>query len=407
MKKFTLIIFLLIIPTVQSFSQAPISSEDFKTLPSTQWKFKANKPFVSSPVVDGTTVYAGNLDSNLYAVNLSDGKLKWKFKTRGIIRSTVCISGNQLFLLSGDGNLYSLDKGSGKIVWTFKTGGDKPYDIFDYFQSSPVISDRTIYFGCGDANVYAVNMSDGTLLWKYQTGDVVHSVPAISNGKLYIGSFDGYVYALDATNGSLIWKFKSVGQYYFPKGEMQFSPVVANGLVFIGGRDFNLYAIDMNKGYCHWNKYYPRGWAPVITPSPKNDSIIYVGTSDPRILEAINGVTGESIWTAKINSNIFGACAFTQSMCYVTSLAGKVYGVDLKTGIIEWTFASDGSKRNHDLYFTPDDDWNDSVLKTFKRNEDFLTALDKMGAIYSAPTIVKDLMLVNSSDGTIYCLKKE
>lgn len=406
MQRILVIIVLLSIKAIQSFSQTNISSEDFKAIPSTQWKFKVSKPFVSTPVIDGTIVYAGNLDSNLYALNMIDGKLKWKFRTQGIIRSTVCISGNQLFLLSGDGNLYSLDKSSGKTIWTFKTNGDKPYDIFDYFQSSPVISGQVIYFGCGDGNVCAVNLN-GKLVWKYQTGDVVHSTPAISNGKLFVGSFDGYVYALDVNSGSLIWKFKSVGQFYFPKGEMQFSPTVANGLVFIGGRDFNLYAIDMNKGYCHWNKYYPRGWAPVITQSPKNDSIIYVGTSDPRILEAMNGVTGETIWEARIKSNLFASSAFTQNMCYVTSLAGKVYGVDLKTGTIEWTFATDGSKTNHDLYFTPDDDWNNTVLNTFKTNEEFLTALDKMGAIYSAPAIANDLMIVSSSDGTIYCLKRQ
>ncbi len=407
MLKILMTTFLTGIFITHSFSQSKISSEDFKTVPTLHWKFKVSHPFVSSPVIDGTTIYIANLDSNLYALNLTDGKVKWKFKTQGVIRSTVCIDNNQALLLSGDGILYSLDKNTGKITWTFKTKGDRPYDIFDYFQSSPIVSNHIAYFGCGDGNVYAVNVNDGKQVWNFETGNVVHCTPTISDGKLFIGSFDGNVYALNTQDGKLIWKFKSVGQFYFPKGEMQFSPAVANGLVFIGGRDFNLYAIDVNKGYCHWNKYYPAGWAPVITTSPKNDSMIYVGTSDPRIMEAFNGVTGESKWKSKINSNIFGSCAFSPGMLYTASLAGKVYGIDLKTGEVIWTFQTDGSIVNHDLYLTPDDDWNDHVLTTFKTNEEFLSTLDKMGAVYSAPAIAGDLMVVSSSDGTVYCLKRQ
>jgi len=76
---------------------------------------------------------------------------------------------------------------------------------------------------------------------------------------------------------------KSLGQRFFPKGEMQFSPVVAGGIVLTGSRDFNLYAIDAEKGYCRWNKQYPRGWAPVITAT-HHDSAVLAGTSDDKVL---------------------------------------------------------------------------------------------------------------------------
>ena len=201
--------------------------------PSTLWKFQTKSPFIASPVSDATHTYIGGLDSTLYALDLSSGKLKWKFRTNGEIRSAVTVNNNNVYLSGGDGVLYCLDKNTGKTNWQFRTLGgllgERKYDFADYFYSTPTLYKEKLFFGAGDGRVYAINPSTGKMIWSYQATDIVHTMPAFHDDKVFVGSFDGHLYALNVNDGSLLWKFKSVGHRYFPKGEMMGSPVVAGG----------------------------------------------------------------------------------------------------------------------------------------------------------------------------------
>jgi len=384
---------------------APNPTEDFSSQPALAWKFKARQPFFASPLIDENKVYAGNNDSTLYCLDISSGKLLWKFPTKGAVRSGVCIDNDRLFLIGGDSGVYCLNKTNGRVNWVFRTGGEHMYDQYDYYQSTPVVRGDTLFFGSGDGNIYALNNHTGNLIWKFRTENVVHGKPALYNGRLFIGSFDGYTYALNTGDGSLAWKLKSVGQRFFPKGEMQFSPITAAGIVFIGSRDFNLYAIDAERGYCRWNKQYPRGWAPVITPT-HHDSAVLVGTSDDKVLLLLRTEDGKEVWRTNVKFNVFGSSALTANMCYTTTLMGKIFGIDLRTGSISWDFATDTYKENKLKYFKADDTYRDDIYSIIHSQEEYLEFLNKIGAVYSSPAVDKDHIVFTSTEGTVYCLKR-
>ncbi len=405
MKVLFLILSLCLGDVQSSSSQSEVT--DFESLPAVQWKFRTNAPILASPFIHGNLAYVGSGDSVLYALDIETGKSRWTFRIQGPILSTVCIGGDQLFLLAGDGSCYSLDKNSGKMLWRFKTRGEKVYQYYgyaDYHHSSPVLYKSIVYFGSGDGNVYALKSNNGKVLWSFKTGDVVHSSPVVGNDKLFIGSFDGHVYALDCQSGALVWKFKSVGHRFFPKGEMQGSPVTANGLVYIGSRDYNLYAIDAEKGYCHWNKQFPKGWAMALSV---RDTVLYVGTSDDDLMIAMDGRSGAELWRTDMKFNMFGTCTFTSSMMYFGTLLGKIHGLDLQTGAIRWTFNTDGYNEHHSKYFP-----SESVIvkndfyASLSWPDGYITALHELGAIFSKPAISENLIIVSSTDGTVYCLRK-
>ncbi|QQS36053.1 MAG: PQQ-binding-like beta-propeller repeat protein [Ignavibacteriales bacterium] len=375
--------------------------------PKVKWKFKTGGALFSSPVITGTSVIFGSLDASLYSLNTETGNLNWKFKTNGEIRSTVCVDNEKIFLVCGDGLLYSINKNNGTLNWTFKTDGEQTYKYYgyaDYFKSSPVLFNDAVYFGSGDGNIYSINSTSGKLIWKFKTGDVVHSTPVIYNGKLFAGSFDGFVYAIDVNTGELIWKFKSVGQRFFPKGEMQGNPVVANNLVYIGSRDYNLYAIDADEGYCHWNKQFPKGWALALSVY---DSVLYAGASDDDVMISINGKTGQENWRTNVNFNTFGAPAFGGSRMYFGTLLGKLLALDIYTGEIAWSFNTDNFNSNSKHYF-------EDKLKITKSEfyskisspEDYIKALYKLGALFSTPAVNNDVIIFTSTDGSAYCLEK-
>jgi len=383
---------------------AQVDSPESKTAPPTPaWQYVVNAPIISSPVVSNQSVYFGGLDSQFYALDIRSGAPKWKFAAHGEIRSTAAVGGEKLYFVSGDGNLYCLDLTSGKEVWFFRTQGEKKHDFADYHQSSPILYNDRLYFGSGDGNIYAINTSDGSLAWKFTTGDVVHGTPAVDGNRLFVGSFDGYLYALDVTTGALLWKFKAVGQRWFPKGEFQGSPAVGGGLVFIGSRDFNLYAVDQEKGYCHWNKQFTRGWALV---NRVIDTILYTGTSDDRVLIAARLEDGVEKWRAKMHFNIFGGLATAGDVGYVGTLLGKLYAVDLKSGTELWAFSTDGYKKNRLKYFKEDDSFRDDIFDIVPSNEAFVGVEFEVGAFFSTPALTDKYIIVTSTDGTVYCLKK-
>lgn len=367
------------------------------------WRFKIPAPIISSPVIDGEAIYFGGLDSNFYAVNLTSGQVIWTLKTGGEIRSTPLVHGGVVYANTGDGRLRAVDASSGLPKWEFETDGERKYDFADYYQSSPVVDGDRIYFGSGDGCVYALRVTDGTLIWKHQTGDVVHATPAFDSARVYVGSFDGYFHAIERNTGELAWKFKSVGHYYFPKGEFQGSPVVHGSLVYVGARDFNLYALNREKGFCHWNKAFSRGWALANTV---HDTILYIGTSDDRLLIAARPSSGREYWKTNLNFNIFGKIAVTDTIGYVGTLMGKLFGIDVRTGTVVSTFVTDGYEANHLKYFKPDDSFRDDIFEIVKSDEAFIDVEYEMGAIFSTPAISGELLIVTSADGTIYCLRR-
>ena len=179
--------------------------------------------------------------------------------------------------------------------------------------------------------------------------------------------------------------------------------MVTNDLVYVGARDYNLYAIDAMSGYAHWNKQFPFGWAMAVTP---HDSVIYVGTSDDRVLVAIDGKSGQELWRTDVKFNIFGPCAYSSGMAYVGTQMGKLFGVDLKDGKVKWTFTTESYQANHLKYFKPDDTFRDDIMNIIKTPADFIGMEYNLGAIFSTPAIANDHMVVSSTDGFVYCLKR-
>ena len=370
-----------------------------------EWRFKTGSPIIASPVIQNDLVLFGSTDSIFYALNASAGTVKFTFKTGGDIRSTCVVLNDRIWLNGGDGNLYCLNL-QGELVWTFKTNGEKKYPLYsfaDYFQSSPVYDTGDIFFGSGDSCIYAVNASTRKMKWKFKTDDIVHSTAAVSGNNIFIGSFDGYFYSLNRNTGKLNWKFKSIGQQYFPKGEFNGSATVIGNTVYVGSRDYNFYALDTAKGFAKWNLRFPRGWA--ITTPVTDSSVLYIGTSDDRSFIAAD-LAGNIFWRFDAKYNMFGAPIVHDNTIFFGTMMGNLFGLNKKTGTVQYKFMTDASRLNRKNYFKEDESYRDDIFKNIiKKNEDFLQLYIETGGIISQPAISRNRIFVTSMDGTLYCLK--
>lgn len=371
------------------------------------WKYPTQNKIVTNPSIDRDYIYYGGEDGNFYCHAIRDGKLIWKYSTGKPIRSSGTIADGKVFFGCEDGNIYAVDARKGTLLWKTPTQPEHSYDLWDYYRSSPVYSNGKLYVGSGDHNVYAFDATSGKIVWHYTTGDVVHADPAVRNDTVYIGSFDGNFYALNGVNGQLLWKFKTVGDRYFPKGEIQKAALVTKDAVYFGSRDFNIYALNRSTGIGLWNMKESGSWI-IATPFEK-DGTLFFGTSDSHAFYALHAFYGEIQWKAPIPLRSYNTAVAHDTLIFTGCYNGYLYGLDAKTGKVQWTFQTDGSKKNYTTVY----DASGHFRKDFVLYGDEATAaaaeqkIMGLGGILSTPVIKDGTLYFGSADGNFYAVKIE
>lgn len=399
-------------------------SADVTEVAGIKWRFHTNGMVISSPAVVNATVFVGSTDHNLYALAAADGALKWKFKTDSRVTSSPAVENGTVYFESYDGNFYAVDAATGQLKWKYKTGGEHRFaaphlhgsnpvaetmpDPFDFFLSSPVISRDAVYFGSADGNIYALEAPTGKLKWKFHTGDVVHASPAVADETVYIGSWDSYFYALDASTGKERWRFKTGEDHeIYNQVGIQSSAAVANGTVYFGCRDSNLYALDAQTGQKKWAFNNKGSW--VIGSPALAGNTLYFATSDSGQLRALDIKTGASLFLISSNKwPMFSSPAVSGNMLYVGSHEGKLFGVDLKSQKLAWTFQTEASKQNGPALTKRDGTPNYEAAFSGDFYDDMVAGVSRMltvGAILSSPAVVEGVIYFGSTDGNVYALR--
>jgi len=348
------------------FRQGPqrLGATDSQLRPplSVRWKFKAEGPIYSSPVVSAGVVYIGSRDNNIYAVDATTGLKKWSFKTGDWVDSTPLVQDGRVYVPSRDGAMYALSAAGGRLIWKTDVGGTHC--------SSPIAYNGKIIFGSGFPGkfVVALDMETGKELWKYVTGQIVYSSPTIFNNALYIGANDGKYTALNPDDGTEKWSVQTSGGIFLS------TPAVTNGQVFAAPGDFdrNIYSWASADGKLLW-KYGMPGQGELLVSSPAVDSTtVYICAGYPVIkLLAIEQQTGALLWETEIG-------AATQHGYLSSPAVGKEF---------VWAGTGDGKLLALDKV-------NGKIASE--------TALDS--PVLSSPTLTGDRIFAASSEGILYAL---
>jgi eukaryotic-like serine/threonine-protein kinase len=387
-----------------------------------KWAFHAKGAFISSPAVAGDSVFVGNTDNFLYAVNRDTGALKWKFETKGRIVSSPAVASGIVYFGSYDGTFYAVNAASGALKWKFDTAGERRFagthlhgsepaaetmpDPWDCYLSSPVVAGGTVFFGSGDGNVYARDAATGANRWTFKTGNVVHASPAYANGTLYIGSWGTYLYALDAKSGEKKWAFKTGDDdKLHNQTGLQSSPAVAEGTVFFGARDSHIYAVDATSGTKRWAFATSGSW--VIASPAVRAGHVYAGTSDTGQMFDLDAATGKALGAADLKGwPLFSSPALSGDMLYVGSMRGEMQAIDLSGRTVGWRFTTVASK-GAAAFAKPDGglDWEKLFPTSFYDDAvaGYVKLLD-FGAILASPVVADGIVYVGATDGNLYAL---
>ena len=368
------------------------------------WDVQAGTTIYGGVKFDRGMVYTGGEDGVLHAIDAITGNVAWTYDAGAAIASSVAVDFYRLYFHTRDGVVHALNKDNGSEVWTFETEGERQWDDWDYYLSTPVVDGLQIYFGSGDHHVYALDQRTGHLRWKVKTQNIIHGEPVISGEKIIIGGFEGRLYAFDRGDGRELWRFKTVGTDYFRNGAIPGTASVKDGIVYFGGRDYNIYALLEETGTGAWNDKTP-SWI-VGKPLAVDDELIVVNSDGSRVFSYHNR-TGQLNWEITNSYNMFAAAeVIGTSHVAIAGLDGRISILSRADGSVAGFFETDGARATRADYFTDEGALDYTGIESL---DDLLDLYDRqmagMGGIPGSVAVDGDIIYYATANGEIAAIR--
>jgi outer membrane protein assembly factor BamB len=352
---------------------------------------KASPAVAYNTVLKKTLVFDVTHSGVVSAFNASTGALVWRRTMAPNVFSSPAIYSNTVYFGDNEGKLEALNAATGAVECTFtlpvSPPATKPGRIF----SSPVVgavdgTGPTVFFG--DAGVvsgsseplnggqtWAVTGVGNTagsckLRWSYNqwlkkgsngTMTGVWIEPALakqSNGTWAVvfgtSNPDCAIYALNAANGSLLWRFQTAQPSTDQDEDVGTGPTIsapgvngfADGVVYNDGKDGIEYALDLLTGKQIWSFTLGPGTFQAFAVSEAaltGNTLVTVYASH---VFALNATTGAMIWEVTPGGNIQASSAVSggpgDQVVFLGDLADHEFGLSLASGATLFEFTTTG-----------------------------------------------------------------
>jgi outer membrane protein assembly factor BamB len=371
--------------------------------------------------------------------NVGTLKQKWVFMASGPISASTAVATvggvSTVFIGDWNGTFYALNALTGAQIWSFSIAPCTPYCRI---ASSPAVVRGVVYFGAADATLYALNAATGHLIRKSKLADPtagyeIWSSPAVdSAGTLYIGLAShgdhpcviGHVVAVNTSNGSVKWDFTTIDQSTCP-------PSLPPALC-VGAGVWSSPAIDEVNGIVYVGTGNPGS---TCTPKTKNaakwpDSILALRASDGVLLNYFQALSNDTndldfgaspvLYSASVSSACDAASTLPtwvsepskDKMLYTLERgASGLIGAPIVTTLDSVTVATPAVTTDQgaalckaplvvptiaSLYSASEG----GLLKSIDPQDGTVTWTVPIGAGFSAPAIIEDMVFVGSADKT-------
>ncbi len=247
----------------------------------------------ATPVVSGDRVFLEDLNSEVYALRLSDGSLLWKHRYAWPVSGPngLAVSGGRVYGSTAS-DTFSLDALTGRQLWRVRLTG-----IINPISIAPLVADGLVFTSTtgaapgGRGTLYALDARTGAIRWRFDTihgqwaypheayGGGAWNTPSIdSQGRLYVGTanpnpwggtklrpnggsyagpalYTDSLLALRADTGQLLWH-DQVTPHDVRDHDFQATPVLVRAggrdLVIGAGKDGVVIAWDRSHGTRLW-----------------------------------------------------------------------------------------------------------------------------------------------------------
>jgi len=311
--------------------QEPSRRAETRSL-SRQRPHRSGSPGTGAPSTPGTmkNAAAATLDQASEALFAGGSStVLWTREMEGCIDSSGLCAGpdGTVFHGNSDGNLYALDGTSGEVRWKSPIQRGTMY-------SPPIIGDDgTVYIHSCAGHIYGFDAATGNTRCKVEPPDpsgwqMLHTPPVMTGGGVLISSNRKTLGAYDPKTLSKIWEYPSTG-------EMGGIEAGRDGTIYFGNGDEKLVALDEKTGILKWERHFEHSTR--MTPAEGGDGSLYVHSYGS--MHRINAATGETEWEAECAGWAVGKPLVDETgTVYFGDDGGHLRAVDGSTGKQKWEF---------------------------------------------------------------------
>jgi polyvinyl alcohol dehydrogenase (cytochrome) len=357
-----------------------------------KWSF-SEAAVTSTPAVYDGTVYFGDWNSVLHAVDAKTGAERWRISVQPAtppnqINNSVLVTDDTVYTGAQGALMAAIDRRKGSLKWSAIIDDQTSLMLW----SSPVLVDDTLIIGVGSFQVFlpsrppfrgsvvAVNTKDGSVKWRrYLTegsGVSVWSSAAIDTTRklAFIGTGQEYttgastpysdaIVAIRYQTGEIAWSAQFTAGDRFQAGMAQgpdYDVGAAPNLFEAGGRALvgagdkggRYFAVDRDSGQIVWKVDLTTGGANggVMASAAYANGVIFVASNDGNtggeagvgggpaacVIFALDAASGAIKWQVPSMPGTFGALSVANGVLYAPSLIGEVRAYDVNTGNRLW-----------------------------------------------------------------------
>ena len=162
------------------------------------WQQETDGVVAGKPLLFDGKVIAGSFDKTIYAFSADDGSLEWAIEGDNWFWAGAVTDGKTVFAPNMDGNIYAIDR-NGNLVWKHNVGSA--------IVSSPVLVPNGLVVAAKDGNLLLLDTRAGDLglqrvLFNQKIGEAEIKAPLFAVGNsVFVGSQDRTVRRVEFSNG--------------------------------------------------------------------------------------------------------------------------------------------------------------------------------------------------------------
>ncbi len=293
--------------------------------PELLWSYQAGDEFRSSPVSCDNLLVAGSGDGTVHCLD-DKGKLQWKFSTDNMIEAPALILQGTVYIGNMDGALYAIDLYTGKEIWKYQTENQISGSPNWWTEGG----ETYILVGSYDFYLHCVNAKTGKNRWKYESDNFINGAAACSEGKAVFGGCDGFLHIVDINRGELQEKIM-VASY------VAGSAALKDNFAYIGDYDGRFTCVNMAEKEIVWAWEDVNTRLPFIaSPAIYKNSII-TGNRD-KYVYSFNRSSGELLWKYNTGSRVDASPVVAGDKVLVTNMRGDVIILEAGKGKEVWNY---------------------------------------------------------------------
>lgn len=203
---------------------------------------------LGAPSVAGGVVYVVGRNSEAWAVDATNGRLRWQIPSTEAAAvlaggAVPAVGNGRVILPFPSGEILSVLPQSGVTLWSsFVVGGrlGTAYATLNDITSDPVVAGRALYVGNLSGRVVSLDATSGQVNWQAREG--AYSPMLVAGGSLFFVSDRNELIRLDATTGARIWGselplYEANRQSRRKAVFTHFGPILAGGRLIVASGD--------------------------------------------------------------------------------------------------------------------------------------------------------------------------